>query len=111
MNPNDRGTKKWTSLMMPEHIEMLQEVWKEDEKEKKAILDEQQIEENVFALHCAMKDGLPVKIKHHNGVNYSCSTVKVVNMNQSTKKISCKDYKNKEDITIQFDDIYDVSVL
>ncbi|MFC7060866.1 YolD-like family protein [Halobacillus seohaensis] len=111
MKPNDRGTIKWTSLMMPEHIEMLKEVWKEDEKEEKAILDEQQIVENSFALHCAMEDGLPVNIKHHNGVNYSYTTVKVMTMTPDTNEIHCKDHKDKEGITILFDDIYEVTVL
>ncbi|GGF28051.1 hypothetical protein GCM10010954_28930 [Halobacillus andaensis] len=40
-NPNDRGTIKWTSLMLPEHVEMVQEIFKEQEREEKLQLDEQ----------------------------------------------------------------------
>ncbi|GIP64468.1 hypothetical protein J32TS6_30230 [Virgibacillus pantothenticus] len=39
---NDRVTIKWTSIMLPEHVEMLEEVWKEQEYKEKPILDEQQ---------------------------------------------------------------------
>ncbi|RDW22085.1 YolD-like family protein [Oceanobacillus chungangensis] len=40
----DRGTIKWSSLMLPEHVELLKELWKEDEKVTKPLLDPQQIE-------------------------------------------------------------------
>ncbi|AXI09308.1 YolD-like family protein [Oceanobacillus sp. 143] len=40
----DRGTIKWSSLMLPEHVELLKELWKEDEKVRKPLLDPQQIE-------------------------------------------------------------------
>ena len=54
--PNDRGTIKWTSLMLPEHVEAIQKLWKEDERVEKAILDEQQLEELEFALQRAKSD-------------------------------------------------------
>jgi hypothetical protein len=42
--PNDRGNIKWTSIMLPEHIELLKEMWMEDGKSSKPVLDEQQVE-------------------------------------------------------------------
>jgi len=36
----DRGTKKWTSIMLPEHAKMLEHIWKESEHKDKPILDE-----------------------------------------------------------------------
>lgn len=41
----DRGTIKWTSLMLPEHVEQLKELWKEDEKQPLPVLDEQELEQ------------------------------------------------------------------
>ncbi|MDC3415319.1 YolD-like family protein [Aquibacillus salsiterrae] len=41
---NDRGTMKWSSLMLPEHVEMLRQLWQEDRKKQKPILDEQYLE-------------------------------------------------------------------
>ncbi|WP_163969805.1 YolD-like family protein [Oceanobacillus halotolerans] len=40
----DRGNIKWTSLMLPEHVEMLKNVWQEDHYETKPILDDQALE-------------------------------------------------------------------
>ncbi|HLS07261.1 MAG TPA: YolD-like family protein [Bacillota bacterium] len=41
----DRGTIKWTSLMLPEHVQMLKELWAEDEKKLSPQLDEQLLAE------------------------------------------------------------------
>lgn len=41
---HDRGSIKWTSLMLPEHVELLKSIWNEDKKQTKPILDEQEIE-------------------------------------------------------------------
>jgi YolD-like protein len=41
---NDRGSIKWTSLMLPEHVELLKRIWSEDKKEVKPMLDEQELE-------------------------------------------------------------------
>ncbi|UOQ93427.1 YolD-like family protein [Halobacillus shinanisalinarum] len=108
---NDRGTAKWTSLMIPEHVEMLQKMRKEEKRVEKGILDEQQIEENSFALQRAMNDNLLVELKHHNGFDYSYTPVKVKGINPSTKKISCIDQVNKEDITISFDNVFEITFL
>jgi len=35
----DRGTMKWASLMLPEHVKLLQHIWREDIKVNKPELD------------------------------------------------------------------------
>lgn len=40
----DRGTKKWQGMFLPEHRERLQQLWDEQDKIDKPVLDEQQIE-------------------------------------------------------------------
>src|SRR5690625_1948732 len=39
----DRGTIKWTSLMLPEHVALLKEMWQEDTHLEKPIVDEQEL--------------------------------------------------------------------
>ncbi|WP_101844204.1 YolD-like family protein [Halobacillus sp. Marseille-P3879] len=108
---NDRGTKKWTSLMMPEHVQMVQEVYKEQTRVDKPVLDEQQIQDHAFALEMAMNDNLTVELKYHNGHNYTYVPVKVVGMNGDTKKVSCIDQQEKDDIQLNFYDIINVIFL
>jgi|SRR5690625_2431427 len=60
----DRGTKKWTSIMMPEHAKMLEHIWSETEHKDKPILDEQQKAENDLMLQRVIHDNLIVEIKY-----------------------------------------------
>ena len=41
----DRGSKKWVSMMLPEHVKLLKEFNESLTKEAKPILDEQKLEE------------------------------------------------------------------
>ncbi len=61
---NDRGTIKWTSIMMPEQIEALQKMWEAQEYKEKPILDEQQLQENEFKLRGSLKAKVEVKITY-----------------------------------------------
>ena len=106
--PNDRGTIKWTSLMLPEHVEAIQKLWKEDDRVEKAILDEQQLEELEFALQRAKSDDLPVVIKHHNGFDYSSTKVKVLGLDPGARKIRCLDIEEKINTSLKFEDIFSV---
>ncbi|WP_101842520.1 YolD-like family protein [Halobacillus sp. Marseille-P3879] len=97
--------------MMPEHIEILKEMWIEDKRIEKPVMDEQQIEENSFALQRSMADGLTVKVKYHNGFDFSYAAIKVTDMNPSTKKVRGIDPKSKEVIYLLFEDIAEVDIL
>lgn|SRR5699024_690796 len=61
---NDRGTIKWTSIMMPEQVEALQKMWKAQEYKEKPILDEQQLQENEFKLRGSLRAKVEVKITY-----------------------------------------------
>lgn len=37
----DRGGVKWTSLMLPEHVQLLKDLWEEENRVKRPIIDEQ----------------------------------------------------------------------
>ena len=73
--------------MLPEHVEAIQKLWKEDERVEKAILDEQQLEEIEFALQRAKSDGLPVELNIIT-VLIIAVKVKVLNLEQE-KKVRC----------------------
>ncbi|MBY7142609.1 YolD-like family protein [Virgibacillus sp. NKC19-3] len=62
---DDRGSKKWSAMMLPEHIKMLKEVQREYYLEEKPALDEQQLEEINFKLTLAQKDHLLVDVKYY----------------------------------------------
>lgn len=58
----DRGEKKWTSLMLPEHVEMLRQFANEEYyKTPKPIIDEYQLKEIEEKIHYAMEYHYSVK--------------------------------------------------
>ncbi|TMW71019.1 YolD-like family protein [Alteribacter natronophilus] len=62
MNEKDRGTIKWTSLMLPEHVRMLKEHQQSYFKEPKPQLDPQQMEEFERTLCEAMARNCPLSL-------------------------------------------------
>lgn len=61
----DRGNKKWsTSLMLPEHVNLLKKALEEQNDIKKPQVDEHQLEEMNLIFQLALKNNSEVKIKY-----------------------------------------------
>lgn len=84
---NDRGTIKWTSIMMPEHVEMLQEILEEQDRKEKPILDEQQQEEINLKLWMALKNDLTVELKYYDKHDFYKAKGKITSINRQNKYI------------------------
>lgn len=90
--------------MLPEHIRLLEEVWKESEKKKKPVLDEQELEEINLKLHQAIHKDLPVEIQYY--ANHEYKTVQGKLMKIDTEYL----YLNDDGYTkIPLKDIIDVN--
>lgn len=73
----DRGTIKWTSLMLPEHVQLLKDLWKEDKIKKRPIIDDQTLDMMNEQLINAYVHKQLVRITFsHNGHEQSvCGTI------------------------------------
>lgn len=104
----DRGTKKWTSIMLPEHVEALKQMFAEEECKDKPILDDQKKMEIDFLLKAALNNDATVEIQYY--VNYDYCTIKgkvlMIDVLNGYLKIENDEL---EDIYLQ--DILDVSIL
>lgn len=60
----DRGMIKWTSMMLPEHVQMLREWESEDDKHTMPILDEQWLEKRDRDVRQAMIEQKRVKVSY-----------------------------------------------
>lgn len=78
---NDRGTKKWTSIMLPEHVNLLKEMWEQQEWKDKPILDEQLREEINLKLQLALQDDLTVEIEYFKDHDYHETKGKLLGIN------------------------------
>ena len=104
---NDRGTQKWTSMMLPEHKQMLEALWKEDEKKIKPILDEQQKIEINRILQLVLMDGLTVEITYFMDHDYHTIKAKSLMIDPLKNKLKL----DSEENDIYLHDIIDITIL
>src|SRR5690625_7696100 len=99
MQVQDRGTKKWVSLMLPEHVDMLKEVFLE--YKEKPVLDEQQMIEIDQKLKFALETDEVIEMTYYergmfkkiNGrldkVDQQCGYIML--LNEQIGRASCRD--------------------
>ena len=85
---------KWSSLMLPEHVEILQELWQEDRYEKKPTIDEQQMEWNEQLLQEAYINQSLIQVTHYNSGRYHKERLRVMYMEPSTRSIRFTDQQD-----------------
>lgn len=105
MDVNERGTKKWTSLMLPEHIQMLEKMEKEQEYKEKPIIDEQMKAENYVLLQEALEFDYKIRIKYYAFHDYHFEDGYLLGMDGSNGVIYM------EETEIIFDDVMEVSLM
>lgn len=104
----DRGTKKWTSIMLPEHVEALKQMFAEEERKEKPILDEQKKMEMDFLLQAALSNDATVEIKYYANYDYCTVKGKLLTIDSLNGYLKIE-HDTLEDIQLQ--DILDVSIL
>ena len=62
----DRGSKKWVSMMLPEHVKLLKEYNESLLKIEKPILDEQKLQEFNEIICEALKSNLPLQFTYYH---------------------------------------------
>lgn len=107
MNVNDRGTKKWTAMMMPEHIKMINDLWAEDDKKEKPFIDEQLQIEFGIKLRLALKDDLTVEVEYYADHDYHTEKGKLIYLDPISRQLR---FDGNDDY-ICLDDIIDVNIL
>lgn len=101
---NDRGTKKWTALMLPEHIEMLKDVFAEQNHKEKPILDDQRLAENEMMLTEAIENDLTVEITYFKNHDLHDIDGKILFIQPQNG------YLQLDDVRINLDDIIEVNL-
>jgi len=102
---NDRGTKKWTSIMLPEQIKLLNDYWESTEYKQKPILDEQEIEEIGIKLQMAIHNDLTVEVKYFADHDYKLIKGKLRKIDSVDKTLQFDDYAR-----IKLIDVLDVNI-
>ncbi|KAB8137982.1 YolD-like family protein [Gracilibacillus oryzae] len=101
---NDRGSIKWASLMLPEHVKILREMWQEDHIEEKKEIDDQQLEENARILVEAYAQRKKVTITYYQQRQYKTDHVSIIRIDRYSQTIRVEN-EGAERITITLDNI------
>ncbi|MHA6253269.1 YolD-like family protein [Oceanobacillus sp. CAU 1775] len=105
---NDRGNIKWTTLMLPEHAEILRELRIQQSYKTKPILDEQLIEENELKLQQAIQADVTIEVKYFKEHNFHFIKGKLRNINANGKGHIT--FENEDRTEISFHEIIEVKL-
>lgn len=105
----DRGSKKWVAMMLPEHVALLREYNKEIKKEPRPDLDEWDYDAIQHTLDMAIKSKADTKVKlwRDGKFIYNRGTIESVDLNRRTIEL--------EDpftlMRLSLDEIVDVTIM
>ena len=105
---NDRGNIKWTTLMLPEHAEILRELKVQQNYKTKPMIDEQLIEENELQLQQAIHENKEVEINYFKDHDFHFRKEKLRSINVTGGGYITLD--NEERTEINFRDIIEVNL-
>ncbi|MBU8907577.1 YolD-like family protein [Desertibacillus haloalkaliphilus] len=106
-NNKDRGTLKWTSMMLPEHVAMLKEWANEVEKVPRPQLDPQQFEEFEQTISDAVVENQALAFVYWSRGEFHTLVGHVHYIDYHEKKLRIID-KFEERFFLSFIDIVDV---
>lgn len=106
MKVKDRGTMKWVSLMLPEHVEKLNEVF--IEYKEKPVLDEQKMSEIDRTLKYAIQHRTPLEMTYFYSGEYRTVTSRLEKIDQWRGFILLK---NEDGRKISLTNIIDVQLV
>lgn len=112
MSIRDRGRIKWTSLMLPEHVKELRDMWGDFKRDSKPVIDEFTFSENEERIFYAMEFNFPIKFKVWKEFAGRCEEfigrVHHIGSSDRVLKIECEDGTFER---IIFDDVITIEVI
>lgn len=105
----DRGSIKWTALMLPEHKKMLADLYEEQKHVTKPKLDEQKLEELNNMVRVALGHTLNVKVTFYRHRGFHSVSGQIAKINELAKMIWLMD-ESGEEHRISFEDILNIEI-
>ncbi|MFP7493848.1 YolD-like family protein [Terribacillus saccharophilus] len=107
---NDRGKIKWTSLMLPEHVDMLQRMGKQIGIAQPPILDEQQQEELEQKMQTIQIGKTKISITHKTGMHVRTAVGVVTGLKQFEQFLLLDTKDTLYPVRISFSNILDMTI-
>ncbi|WP_243290152.1 YolD-like family protein [Bacillus sp. FJAT-47783] len=103
----DRGTIKWTAMMLPEHVKILRDWMKEDGYEEKPELDEQKLEQFNELIYQSLKQRCELQFTYYAERTFHSVRGRVVNITPIHRTIRIEQ-KEKGERELKIDSIVDI---
>ncbi|WP_096201094.1 YolD-like family protein [Bacillus sp. FJAT-45350] len=104
----DRGTIKWTAMMLPEHVSLLRELKEKMKRKEKPELDPQKLEEMNETILMAIENKSSVAITYYHQYDFHCLIGTIARIDGVNKRIHIFD-KFEESSTLLFNQIIDIN--
>ncbi len=105
----DRGTIKWASLMLPEHVKLLQDMWQDDYRMTKPVLDSQEIEMLNAQILEAFESGTTVSMSMYSDGEIFEHIGVIIKLDSQTNNIILQSPDSAQE-TIPFNDILSITI-
>ncbi|MET3682221.1 hypothetical protein ABID56_000300 [Alkalibacillus flavidus] len=87
MMHHDRGSIKWTSLMLPEHVDALQDIWQVQDNQQPPMLDDQQLDYYIHVLTEAYQTDQPLHIVYYKANEFRAVNGWVLDWSKETQAV------------------------
>lgn len=108
MDIYDRGAKKWTSLMLPEHVEALKELFATYDHQQKPILDEQEMQVNAYKLRTALVSQQIIEVTYFKDHHFHVVLGEVKEIELEKRYVIVKERRIKLDDIVQVSSEFDL---
>ncbi|QGH34730.1 hypothetical protein GI584_12105 [Gracilibacillus salitolerans] len=98
---HDRGKIKWASLMLPEHVEMLQDFFSEEAPKEKPVLNEDYINEMELTLQQAIHDKKKVELSYYQNGSIKSVIGHIIKIQPTERKITVQEATMKQKVPFE----------
>lgn len=106
---NDRGSKKWVAMMLPEHVEMLNQLHDEQSHQSMPQLDEQKFIELSQKISDAVTDNLTVEVAYFKDYGVWTIIGRIEKIDTYTRTLTVHTIMN-DTYKIKLDSIVDIEI-
>jgi len=106
----DRGTIKWSAMMLPEHKKLLEKMYEEQEWVEKPILNQDKFEEINIVLLLALRENKLVRIKFYQDHIFRAAEGIITKYISSEGKLKITDKLDKI-VFLHLDQIIDAEIV
>ncbi|SFL86186.1 YolD-like protein [Gracilibacillus orientalis] len=88
---HDRGKIKWASLMLPEHVEMLQDFFSEEPPKEKPVLSEDYVNEMESTVQQVIHTKQKVRLDYYQYGSFNPIIGHIIKMHPNERKITVQE--------------------